>query len=131
MKKNGFTLVELLITIALIAILGVISVGVIINSLGDAKNDLNEYQLEILKSTAELYFNDNVDTSEVGTEYIVYIQKDLVSNNYLNEFENNAFYDTETIYGKIILKITKDNNGIIKKVKAKDVLISDNSSIEN
>ncbi len=114
MKKNGFTLVELLITIALIAILGVISVGVIINSLSGAKSDLDEFQKETLISTAKLYFDDNANTSGVtnGTKYNICIQENLVADNYLDESDDNL------LHGIITLTTEVDSNGTITKVES-------------
>ena len=86
MKNSGFTLVELLATIAIISILGVISVGVIMNSVGSAKNDLDKYQEEMLISTAELYFDDNVSDFELDQEYNICIQENLVFDGYLDEY---------------------------------------------
>lgn len=116
MKKNGFTLVELLITIAIIAILGVISVSSIINSLGGAKNDLDEYQKDILINTAKLYFDDNVDTSDAvdGKTYNICIQGSLVANNYLEDYKDDSDND---IYGVIVLT-TKVSDGIITKIES-------------
>lgn len=115
MKNNGFTLIELLITIALIGILGVISVGVITNSLDSAKGDLDEYQKETLISTAKLYFDDNVNTSEAtdGKKYNICIQENLVADNYLEEYKDS---DGGLLYGIIILTTEVDANETIAKV---------------
>lgn len=131
MKKNGFTLVELLVTIAIIGILGAISVGIIMNSVGGAKSDLDEYQKEVLRSTAELYFDDNYDSlsiSDTQTEYFVFIQKDLVYNTYLEEYEDS---NGNTLYGKIKIEITRDSDNTIIKVKATDISTSIEESIES
>lgn len=127
MRNNGFTLIELIATIALIAILGVISIGIVTGSFSNAKNELDNYQKETIKSTAELYFDDNVTSLNSGTEYYyIYIKKDLVDNNYLEQPKNG---DSELLYGKITLKITW-NNDVITKVNATDIEISNDSSIE-
>ena len=59
MKKNGFTLVELLAVIALIAILGVVASGIMVGSLGGAKDDINKIQEKMIISAAKAYVVDN------------------------------------------------------------------------
>jgi len=115
MKNKGFTLVELLITIALIGILGVISVGIIINSVDGTKNNIDEYQKELLKGTAKLYFDDNVDTSDAenGATYNICIQENLVNEGYLEEYTDA---DGNLLYGMITLTAQVDSYGTITKV---------------
>ncbi|MBE6153590.1 MAG: type II secretion system protein [Firmicutes bacterium] len=110
MKNSGFTLVELLATIAIISILGVISVGVIMNSVGSAKNDLDKYQEEMLISTAELYFDDNVSDFELDQEYNICIQENLVFDGYLDEYVDS----NGAPYNGIIKIIPKEVNNVIK-----------------
>lgn len=110
-NKKGFTLVELIATIAIVGILLIISTGTIINAIDGAKSNITSAQKDLLFSTAEAYFDDNVDLSTVGSSYTICIQKDLVDNGYLEEYE---------ISGEIELQITKDGE-IITKVKAKEI----------
>ena len=87
---------------------------------------MNDFQKEILKSTAKSYFDDNINTTSIGNTYIVFIQKDLVDNGYLEEFNDSQ---GNPLYGKITLEITKNNN-VITKVKATTIETS-SSNIEN
>lgn len=118
-NKKGFTLVELIATIAVIGLLLVISTGAIINSIGGAKSNITDAKKELLFSTAELYFDDNVNLSTVVTNYTICIQKDLVENGYFEEFRGE---NGNIINGKVNLLIKWDSsNETIEYVKATSV----------
>ena len=51
MKKNGFTLIEILGVITLLALLSVIVLMVVDNSLKNSKETLSQAQLDNIKST--------------------------------------------------------------------------------
>ena len=123
MRRNGFTLVELLSVIVIIGILGAISVGIIINTVSNTKNDIDEAQKEILGSSAKLYFNENVDLFSVENTYTVYIQNDLVKNNYIEEFLDS---NDNRLYGTIELIIDKENDTILN-VSVGEIKISTNN----
>lgn len=96
MNNRGFTLIELIVTIALLALISTISVSVIGNIRG--KHNVNAYYelLKNVESAAKLYVTDNrynlksidssinivcTDTNKINTFYIPI--KDLVDNGYL------------------------------------------------
>ena len=96
MNNRGFTLIELIVTIALLALISTISVSVIGNIRG--KHNVNSYYelLKNVESAAKLYVTDNRynlknidsninivcnDTNKINTFYIPI--KDLVDNGYL------------------------------------------------
>lgn len=96
MNNRGFTLIELIVTIALLALISTISVSVIGNIRG--KHNVNSYYelLKNVESAAKLYVTDNrynlksidssinivcTDTNKINTFYIPI--KDLVDNGYL------------------------------------------------
>ena len=111
LNKKGFTLIELLATIAVIGLLGVIAVGTIMNSVNESKSDLSEYQKDILKKTAEFYFDEEIYTTDINP-YIVCIQEDLVAKNYLDEYKDS---EGNKILGEIELDISN------KKVTATNI----------
>ncbi len=116
-KINGFTLVELLAVIAVLSIISVVAGGIIVNSLGNAKGDIDKTQETMLINTAKMYYQNNLDyrygyydennkifVTEELTKYNICIQKNLVEEGYLDEFKDDKSND---IYGYIKVK----NNG--------------------
>ncbi len=55
MKKNGFTLVELLAVIVILAIILVIALPVVVNRISQSKDDLYDRQLQLIIKAAEDY----------------------------------------------------------------------------
>lgn len=62
-NKNGFTLVELLAVISVLAVLIALTVPAVLNILGDARNTLNEYDRGTLIDAAKYYITD-IDLGE-------------------------------------------------------------------
>lgn len=114
MKKNAFTLVELLATIMLLGVLMAIGTGIVINSLGSAKTDIDEVQKKMILSTAESYFNENVNITS-ATEYYICVRNDLINEGYMSEFKNQ---DGQYGYGKVKINVTFDSNGIVKTISS-------------
>ena len=73
MKKNAFTLVELLAVLVIIGILSAISIAIYTNSISESKNSLSEFQKKQLIDSARTYvavntigFNNIFDNMTVG-----------------------------------------------------------------
>ena len=99
-KKNGFTLVELLAVIVVLGLISAIASGIIINTLGNAKSDINKVQENMLIDTAKLYYQDNYGESGYDTAKSICIQYDLVDGGYLENFTNDKgqkYYGTISI----------------------------------
>lgn len=123
LNKKGFTLIELLAVIAILGIITVIAGASIVNTMSDAKGDIDAIQENSLISTAKIYFQDNfydttnyefsytTDDSDINT-YIICIQNDLVGDNYFDEVTDKK---NNPITGIIYLK---DVNGDQSKLEA-------------
>lgn len=106
MNNRGFTLIELIVTIALLALISTISVSVIGNIRG--KHNVNSYYelLKNVESAAKLYVTDNrYNLKSVGIDikcpnnntFTISLQK-LVDNGYLTT-DNNGIknFDGNTL----------------------------------
>ena len=82
MKKNGFTLVELLVVIVIISILSIIVVPSIININKNINKRLLEEKKEHIESSAILYANNNEDIFN-GTDEVRVFVYELINSNYL------------------------------------------------
>ena len=94
MKNKGFTLVEMITVIALLAIIGVISIPVVEGVIKRSKDRVYETQLEEIKSGAKKYateYIENISTVD-GAETIVCLSK-LKELGYL---ENTKIVDPRT-----------------------------------
>ena len=94
MKNKGFTLVEMITVIALLAIIGMISIPVVEGVIKRSKDRVYETQLEEIKSGAKKYateYIENISTVD-GAETIVCLSK-LKELGYL---ENTKIVDPRT-----------------------------------
>lgn len=82
--KRGFTLIELISAITLLALILLLAVPAIVNQLSEKKNELSDTTLKILYNAAELYMDDNnvLSTLEAGDTYCVSLDR-LVQDKYL------------------------------------------------
>ena len=110
MKKNGFTLVELIATLALLAMLTTLISRVVIKKVNEAK----AYERNVLISTIELaaitYTNeyDNVDLQTNDCAYITLqelVEKNLLNNDLIDPTTKKSLALSDTVY------VTKDING--------------------
>lgn len=113
MKKNGFTLVELLGVVVILAMLGVIIVPTINKVISDNKNELYEVQIRTIKSGASDFVSENIfsdeldipNNSSIGIKLgklkeLGYIDKDIT-----NPISRVKFSDD------LIILITNNDNG--------------------
>ena len=61
MNKKGFTLVELLAVIVILALLALLTSTAVTKLVKDAKNDLSETQMTLIKSAADTWIADNLN----------------------------------------------------------------------
>ena len=119
MKKNGFTLVEILAVLVIIAALAIISVPSIINYINNNKNEVSEVNQMIIFSGAELYMDANKqEYSELSVgEYYCIQLKDIVDSNFLEsplidsvsgeEIDLNRFVKVSYMHDEILNNIKK------------------------
>lgn len=86
MKKDGFTLIEVLATITLIAALALVLVPTIINQINSSKNKVDEKTNELIYQSAYNYIDLNPNTypMHAGNVYCIKL-KTLTDNEFLKE----------------------------------------------
>ena len=112
MKKNGFTLSELLGVIILLSILALITFPPIISQLKKSKEEMKDGVEKLIYSSADLYIKDRVNLyqKEEGETYCITLQE-LVNERYLQqdiEDENGTKMDLKK---KVMMRVGK--NGAI------------------
>ena len=80
--KKGFTLVEMIAVIGIIAIMSLMVMPLIINQISSKKDDISDATKEIIYTATDLYLNNSVKTKSVGDELCVKIET-LMSKGYL------------------------------------------------
>ena len=90
MKKNGFTLVELLAVIVIMAILLTIAVPNVIGVSNKIRKNMYCSKIDDIEAAAKLYGNDYIDEIEKsGNEKIIYVYT-LVENNMFKKEKDNC-----------------------------------------
>ena len=107
MKKNGFTLVEMLSVVIILTVLSLLVMPNVINSIKSYQSTTDEISMAIIESGAELYIDDykNEYPPHYGNTYCVSLEK-LVGLGYLKK---PVKYQDEDITDLKSLKITYDD----------------------
>lgn len=86
MKKNAFTLLELLGVVIILGVLSLIAFPIILNQIKDAKQGIKDSTKTIIIDAAKDYYEENTNNYEriEGMTYCIDI-KTLTDNNYLNK----------------------------------------------
>ena len=84
MKKNGFTFIEILGVITLLALLSIIVLTVVDKNLKDSKSTLSDIQVENIKSAASMWRTDNIELIPDNGYYVVTLGE-LISSGYLKD----------------------------------------------
>lgn len=106
MKKNGFTLMELLVVIAILAILAIIAVPSIINIYNDAKKDVFITQTQTLWRTAETQWTKDYTSNDIITDY----DSELNPLNFSSIDSNVKYHIKMNSNGKVDKIIVDDGN---------------------
>ena len=115
--RNGFTLIEMLGVITLLALISVIIIMVIDKNLKDSKNVLSSVQIENIKSAASMWRTDNI--SSVPAEgYYVMTLGDLIDSGYIDDVvdpKNNESFDKGLLISIGLNNITINDNYYVLK----------------
>jgi len=111
MKKNGFTLIELIITIALIMAIALLVVPKVQNIIDDNKEKAHQSMIESIEDAAEAYVYLN--TNEVNNQILEngYVEVSILTlqvNDLLSTDLKNPITD-EILDNSIVVRITKDD----------------------
>lgn len=109
MKKNGFTFIEILGVITLLALLSIIVLVTVDKSLKDSKNTLSDVQIENIKSAASMWRTDNIELIPDSGYYTITLGY-LIDNGYIDEVIDPS---NETIY----------NRNLVINVGINDILV--------
>ncbi len=84
--KKGFTLIEMIAVIGIIAIMSLLVMPLIINQLGEKKEEISKTTYDIIYTAADLYLNNNVATypKQVNAIYCVKLE-DMLNSGYLKK----------------------------------------------
>lgn len=128
MKKNAFTLVELLAILVILAILIIILVPTLKNSIKEAKKSAFDEQVSVVTKAAETYFinsNFRVDSTNPKVMYITDIKDSgyIETQDIINPITNNAmtgcvlinYYSNQYHY-----KYIEDNTECSKYINIKE-----------
>lgn len=107
-NKKGFTLIELIVVLAVLGIIMAIAVPRFIGVQADAEEKADETTLEMIAKAAELYFVQNSNGTAIDTA------DDLVTQNYLdkiefktNKYGNSSGSDLDITYSNGVITIKK------------------------
>ena len=111
MKKKGFTLVEMLVVLVVLALIAAITTPIIVNVVRSTKSNSNKIQKELLISYAKIWLskNDNKISDVEGSVYNLSLEEmyrdGIISNSTYVDIEKDKSYDNACI------KITTKENG--------------------
>lgn len=110
-RKNGFTMVEMLGVVVLLAVICLLAFPPMLEQFRKSKNEISKATLQLITSGAEEYVNDRLNDfpSKQGNVYCVSL-REIVENGYLNEPVVDVMNDTEYDLDLNVVKITYDKN---------------------
>ena len=113
MKKNGYTIYDILIIIAILGVSALIVIPSVSNALNSADNKDEVYSeiMENYLTIAEIYGNDKKEDIKEGNHTIISIN-DLIENGYLKSYSEDIIdiRDNITKMNNIKIKLTYDEN---------------------
>ena len=117
MKKNGFTFIEILGVITLLALMSIIVLMVVDKSLKDSKSTLSDVQIENIKSAASMWRTDNIEYIPTSGYYTITLGQ-LIDSGYIADIvdpkSGNSF-----------------NRNLVVKVDMNNIIVDEQSSIND
>ncbi len=108
MKRNGFTLAELLGVMVILSLISIITIPAVTDSLNNYKAKLCNTQLDEIKAAAKSWATDNIGLlpTEEGAEYQVTLG-DLSSSGFIDKKVNNPVTNEDFDLDTTIITITR------------------------
>ncbi len=117
MKKNGFTLIELIATIGLLGMLATILITVSVKKINESKEHSKKIMIESIELAAKQYISDYKDELyEFQAKDYIYIslqtlvEKNYFSNSLIDPTTNKSLSLTDSVY------VTREQDGQISAV---------------
>lgn len=103
MKKNAFTLIELLAILVILSVLSIILIPTLKDSIDEAKNSAYNDQVNIIKQAAETYFINSNFKVDINNPKVMYLN-DIVSSGYINSKKVVNPVTENTMTGCVLIK---------------------------
>ena len=114
MNKKGFTLVELLAVVIILALLALLTSTAVTKLVNDAKNDLSNTQIKLIKEATEIWMADNLtqlpDNNQCGYLTLGDLKKYGLLDSKILDPKNNKNIDDDLI---IKISATTSEYGIL------------------
>lgn len=113
MKKDGFTLVELMAIIIVLGIIAIITVPVVNNTINKSRKKAYEVQVSVIIESAHKWGVKNVDRLPVGNEKINVKLSELINGNYIENIKNNKIInpiDRTEMNGCVVIEYVTEYN---------------------
>ncbi len=114
MKSRGFTLVELMGVITILAVLSLIIVPIVDKNLKRAKDDMYSIQIENIRLSAENYYSDNILLKPSDGNYSFIKLDKLISENYMDSNVKNV--KTGEPFSDVYVQLENKGGAFIYKV---------------
>lgn len=126
MKKNGFTFIEILGVVTLLALIGTIIIITVDKSIKDSKQTITKAQMENIRSSASMWMADNIEKIPNNGYYTINLET-LEKEGYISEEIEKTIEINKNNY---IIQISMNNILIGEETgfNTMDAFITDNAS---